>query len=188
MHRSDFDQGLERIKRTFPKMDDGTIEEVERRWMGLDAILWKAMCQWVIENCTFAPKPAKFKEAHASCRMSWRKDTLAVKKRDCPHCFNSCGFNWVYYTALRGTPYTGIVPCKMCNPDQRLPHPEVEVEIERYITADEYDELCTERVKNVVHRNPKSTVFRNTMEDTKRLAGQKLAQAKTMGPTEDFPF
>jgi hypothetical protein len=140
MNRYDFDEGLERIKRTFPKLDDGTIDEVERRWMGLDVSLWRLMCSWVIENATFAPKPAKFKEAHAVCRKSWRSESLAEKKKDCPRCFKSSGFNWIYYRANNGFPYSGITPCLNCNRDQHIPHSDIK--IESYMPEKEWDAIC----------------------------------------------
>lgn len=140
MHRSDFDIGLERIKRTFPKLDDGTIDELERRWMGLDAILWKAMCQWVIEGSTFTPKPAKFKEAHGACRMSWRDINVSSTKRECPNCMNSSGFKWIHYRANTGFPYSGIVPCMNCNREQVIP--KSDIKIESLIPDAEWDEIC----------------------------------------------
>jgi len=197
MHRSDFDAGLERIKRTFPKLDDGTIEEVERRWIGLDAILWKSMCQWVIEECTFAPKPAKFKEAHSSCRKNWRDETLAVKKRDCPNCFNSCGFNWIYYRANGKYPYSGIVPCRTCNPDQFVPRSESK--IGPRIAEAEWDRMCRDPEPDPAFETRKATAeldrldrgpshFKNATEEIKIMVEKKRAQAKAVGPTEDIPF
>lgn len=198
MHRVDFDNGIERIKRTFPKLDDGTIDELERRWVGLDAGLWRMMCQHVIENCTFAPKPAKFKEAHAVCRKNWRSETLAEKKRDCPHCMNSCGFNWIYYRANNGYPYSGVTPCMNCNRDQYVP--KSTVKIESYMSVEEWDRICRDPKPDPVFQTQEATAtlehydrgpshFKDAADEIKVMTERKLAEAKAAGPTdEDIPF
>lgn len=197
MYKPDFDEGLERIKRTFPRLDDGTIDELERRWMGLDALLWKAMCQWIIEHCTFAPKPAKFLEAHMSCRMSWRDENVTANKPKCPHCVNSCGFKWVYYRANGDYPYSGVTPCMNCNRDQYVPYSEVKITAR--IPEDEWDRMCRDPKPDPVFRTKKATAvlerqdrgpshFKDAEEEIATLANRKLAEAEAEGPTEDIPF
>ncbi len=198
MYKPEFDAGLERIKRTFPKLEDGTIDEVERRWMGLDVQLWKRMCQWIIEHATFAPKPAKFLEAHTSCRMSWKEEDVVKPK--CPHCFNSCGFKWVYYRANGNYPYSGITPCLYCNRDQFIP--KSESKIGERISEAEWDRMVRnpkpdpafeprEAVAVLEHHGRGPSQFKHAareIEAIKAKAEVKRKEAKAVGPTEEPPY
>jgi hypothetical protein len=111
----EFGQELDRVQKTFGAkwFTDVISTELYRRWGDLSREKWAQLCTWVIDHCSFAPRPAKFNEAFEECRGA-----QAGSAQDRPPCLacDGTGFARAYYR-VRETrvPYEGLAPCSRCN-------------------------------------------------------------------------